>query len=291
MSEPSESVGHRPTPSELAWAQRLLAPWNFLTAPVYHGLEGIPRDRPVLFVGNHTVWGVLDIPIMAMGLQRRCGITVRFLGDHLHYAIPVWRDLLTRFGVVDGTPENCRALMRAGESVLVFPGGGREVMKRRGEKYRLLWKSRAGFARLAVEHGYAIVPFSAVGGEECFEIVIDGNDLMRTPLWRLIERLSPKPDMIPPLVRGIGLSAIPRPQRFYFRFGAAIETRDLGGRCDDEAACFAVRERTRIEVEKGIALLLDERRGDPERALLPRLRRQAGRLSRGRLGPERMRSA
>jgi hypothetical protein len=35
--------------------------------------------------------------------------------------------------------------------VLVYPGGGREVAKRKGEKYQLLWKERVGFARLAIE--------------------------------------------------------------------------------------------------------------------------------------------
>jgi 1-acyl-sn-glycerol-3-phosphate acyltransferase len=118
-------VGHRPSPRELAFAQTILAPWRFLTAPVFRGLERIPGDRPVLFVGNHTVMGVIDIPIMAMGLHQERGLHVRFLGDHLHYTVPVWRDLLTRFGTVDGTPQACRDLMEAGESILVFPGGGR----------------------------------------------------------------------------------------------------------------------------------------------------------------------
>nr|HMS80226.1 hypothetical protein [Burkholderiaceae bacterium] len=35
--------------------------------------------------------------------------------------------------------------MRAGESVLVFPGGGREVFKHKGERYHLIWKNRPGY--------------------------------------------------------------------------------------------------------------------------------------------------
>jgi hypothetical protein len=45
--------------------------------------------------------------------------------------------------VIDGTPENVRALVRAGDSIVVFPGGAREVFKRRGEKYTLLWGTGA----------------------------------------------------------------------------------------------------------------------------------------------------
>ena len=72
---------------------------------------------------------------------------VRGLGDHNHFAVPVWRDLLTRLGVVRGTRENCGRLFAAGEAVLVFPGGGREVFKHKGEKYVLVWKERVGFAQ------------------------------------------------------------------------------------------------------------------------------------------------
>lgn len=48
--------------------------------------------------------------------------------------------------MVLGTPENCAALMQAGQSILVFPGGGREVMRRKGEAYRLIWKRCRGGA-------------------------------------------------------------------------------------------------------------------------------------------------
>jgi 1-acyl-sn-glycerol-3-phosphate acyltransferase len=54
--------------------------------------------------------------------------------------------------------------MEDGRSILVFPGGGREVTKRRGEKYRLIWGERMGFARMAIECGYPIVPVASAAG-------------------------------------------------------------------------------------------------------------------------------
>ena len=51
-------------------------------------------------------------------------------------------------------------------TVLVFPRRRPEVNKRRGEKYQLMWKERIGFARLAIQYSYPIVPFAAVGAEE-----------------------------------------------------------------------------------------------------------------------------
>ncbi len=270
----SRSRHYQPTDAEIAAAEVLLEPWHWLTAPELSGLRNVPADRPFFLVGNHTLMGVLDVPFMVLGLYEQRGVFVRSLGDHLHFRIPVWRDLLARFGTVDGTRKNCRALMRAGESLLVFPGGGREVFKHKGEKYRLIWKNRIGFARLAIEFGYTIVPFSAVGAEDCYDILVDSDEFLKTRLGPVLERLAPRPDEIPPLVRGVGLSLLPKPQRFYFHFGRPIETAQLAGKQNDEAVCFALRDQVRHAVERGIALLLARRERDPDRQLGTRLLHQ-----------------
>eukprot|EP00959_Pyramimonas_sp_CCMP1952_P265617 5553482-Pyramimonas_sp.AAC.1 len=41
------------------------------------------------------------------------------------------------------TPRNCFKLLQAGQAVLLYPGGAREVAKRKNEKYKLLWKEDA----------------------------------------------------------------------------------------------------------------------------------------------------
>lgn len=273
------TVGARPSELEIAAARLLLEPWHWLTAPRFTGLEHVPTDRPVLAVANHTLMGVLDVPLLVIGLHDLKGVFLRALGDHLHFQVPLWRDLLTRFGTVEGTRENCHALMRAGESILVFPGGGREVFKHHGEKYRLIWKERVGFVRLAVAHGYPILPVAAVGAEECYDIVVDSDDLLRTPLGPLLRRLAPRADEIPPLVRGIG--PLPRPERFYFHFAPPVETRPYAGREDDDALCYRLRERVRRAIQRGIDQLLAERARDPQRALQARLAADLRALARG----------
>jgi 1-acyl-sn-glycerol-3-phosphate acyltransferase len=261
----------RPGSAAIAAAAAFLAPWRWLTAPRFSGLENVPTDAAVLLAGNHTVMGLLDVPLMLLGLHEHRDVRVRPLGDHIHFAIPGWRDLLRLFGTVEGTRENCRALMASGESILVFPGGGREVFKRKSEKYQLLWGNRLGFVRLAIEHGYPILPFAAVGAEECYDILVDAGDLLR--LVPLLGRL-PRTDEIPPLVRGLGLTTIPRPERFYFHFGQPIETAHLRGLEKDDRLCLAVRDEVRAAVEAGIAFLLRERERDPERRLRARLLRR-----------------
>jgi 1-acyl-sn-glycerol-3-phosphate acyltransferase len=252
--------------------EALLRPWELITDPVFHGTDLIPDSGPCLFVGNHTIYGLLDLPLLVHHVQRERGLFLRGLAEKAHYKVPVWRDFLTRFGAVDGTRENARALLRDGEPVLVLPGGGREVAKRKGERYHLIWKQRLGFARLAIEARCPIVPFAAVGGEETYDIVVDADSALMAPVRAAFERLGGRTELLFPLARGFAGTPLPRPERFYFAFGEPIETERYGGRHEDGRAARGLRDRTRSAVEERINFLLAEREQDPDRDLLGRIR-------------------
>ncbi|MGD9621255.1 MAG: lysophospholipid acyltransferase family protein [Mycolicibacterium sp.] len=257
-----------PSEAEIRRALRLIAPIRKVINPKVYGIENVP-DRRALLVGNHTVMGMLDSPLMCAELWER-GIVVRSLGDHAHFKIPIWRDILAGCGVVDGTRAITAELMRRGEVVLVYPGGGREVAKRKGEKYQLIWKNRMGFARLAIEHGYDIVPFAAVGAEEAVDILMDGDHPLLTPTRLFVEKVLGSPDAMP-ITRGIGITPFPRPERQYYWFGKPIQTASLAGQQADDAVVRRIRERTKKAVEAGIEFLLDEREKDPNRPVVKRL--------------------
>ncbi len=264
----SSALPRAPDPRQMDRLASILAPFRRVTQPKVLGLERIPH-RPVLFVGNHTRYSFLDLPFMISELWTRRRIIVLGLGDHAHYAIPVWRDLLTMGGMVRGTRENVRALMRDGQNILVFPGGADEVFKARGQEYQLIWKERLGFARLAIEFGYPIVPFAAVGAEEMLHVVADSRTPVAAQVSALMRRLVGVP--LPPLVRGIGPTLLPRPERLYFWFGEPVDTGGYGDAGDDDAAARTVRDEVKAAVEEGIQTLFSEREHDPHRGLLPRL--------------------
>ncbi len=175
---------------------------------------------------------------------------------------------MTRMGVVEGTRQIASELMRRGELVMVFPGGDREVNKRKNERYKLVWKNRLRFARLAIQHGYPIVPFASVGAEHGIDIVIDSGSPLLAPVQFLAEKLLGRPDG-PPLVRGVGLTPLPRQERQYYWFGEPIATTEFKGQEADDNAARRVRERTAAAVEEGIELMLAEREADPNRSLGP----------------------
>lgn len=256
-----------PPDAEIDRLVALLEPLTRITQPRVYGIEQVP-DSHALLVGNHTIYGFLDLPFMMAALWKERRIAVRGLGDHGHYGIPVWRDLLARCGMVRGTRPNCAALMRRGENVLVFPGGGREVNKRKGEKYTLIWKERVGFARLAIQHGTAVVPFAAVGAEEMLDIVLDGDSALLRPLATAAGKVGLS---LPALVRGVGPTWLPKPERLYFWFGEPIPTEKHMGRHADHEVVRAVRDEVKAAVEGGIEFLLAERERDPRRGLVRRL--------------------
>ena len=249
--------------------------WYF--DPEFLHLERASRRRPTLFVANHSVWNVFDAMLFADALYRERGIVLRPLSDRGHFKVPLWRDLLIQQGSVLGSRENCAALMRQGENVLVFPGGAREVFKRKGESYRLLWKERYGFVRLAIEHGYTITPYATVGAEESLDVILDAGDYMRSPVGRYLaasgfaERHLRGGEELPPVVRGLGLTPLPRPEKMYFVVGKPIDMRPYRGRHEDPGTLRRVRDRVARQLERLIAEGRDHRSRDARAGIVRRM--------------------
>jgi 1-acyl-sn-glycerol-3-phosphate acyltransferase len=251
----------RPTDRELNAAFLPLLPWRAICRPVFYGLDNIPNERPLLFVGNHQIFGGLDAPLLYYELFQKKGIFLRSLGDHHHFMVPIWRDFLHRFGAVDGTRENCRKLFADGECVLVFPGGGREVAKRKNERYQLIWKERMGFVRMAIEAGCTIVPFAAVGVEDWFDILLDGDEIMDSSIGKILEKMGVPRYGVWPIVKSAG-GLLPRSLQQSFYIAEAYPTQHLKGKQEDDALCREVRDAIKSRVESGIQYLLQQREKD-----------------------------
>jgi len=263
-----------PAPVRFGWANRLLR-WYF--APEFHHLDRVSANQPTLFVGNHSVFGVLDVMLFADGLFRERGVSLRLLADRNHFKFPLWRDLVVLQGAVLGNRANCAALMRRGEHILVFPGGAREVFKHKGEAYQLIWKERYGFVRLAIEHGYTITPYATVGAEDAYDVLLDSSDYMKTPLGRLLkatgiaDRHLRGGEEFPPVVRGLGLTVIPRPEKLYFAIGKPIDLARYRGQTADLAVLRRARERVGRAVNQLIVDLRERRVRDKAPGTLRRL--------------------
>lgn len=255
-----------------------MAPFKFYFAPQFYGLEELDVSRPALYVTNHNVLGVLDGYPFASELYLQKGIILRALADSNHFRIPVWSELIKeRFGVVEASRENCRMLMKRKDSIVVYPGGTREICRKKGEKYVLKWADRKGFVRMAMEQGYDIIPVAAVGAEEAFTIVQDADDFLKTPFGKFLTFIGVSKsvfkdgDLIPPVVRGVGDTIFPRPVKLYFGFGKRISTKRYKKLFEDEATQEIVKKKVEEELLAEIYRLDEIRKNDNDRSKWRRL--------------------
>ena len=95
----------------------------------------------------------------------------RFLGDRNLWKVPGLRETITAVGALPGEPHSAETLLRRGELVVVYPGGVDDSLKRDDQRYHLLWKNRAGFARVALRAGVPIIPVVGLGIDEMYSVL------------------------------------------------------------------------------------------------------------------------
>lgn len=225
--------------------------------PSFYGLENLDKDRPALYVGNHTIYG-FDSPAFVLGIYEHKKIWLRGLADRFHFYFPVWRDALKQFGAFEGTRQSVAALMQAKQHVLIYPGGSREVLKSKHEAYQLLWKERLGFIELAIEHGYDIIPFAALGGEETLDIIFDANDFRHSALGKMAKKTGFSKKFLRdgefffPIVTGYkNIPFLPKPIALSYQFMPRIKTQHLGQQCAVEQK-MALRNQVQQQIETAL---------------------------------------
>jgi 1-acyl-sn-glycerol-3-phosphate acyltransferase len=270
VKNPKDKFDFRP-PSK-AGLKKFIAPFKFYFDPQYFGIDEIDASRPAMYVTNHTVLGLLDGYPFGIELYLRKGIFLRGLTDSMHHHVPYWRDYLRdRLGAVEASRENCQALIERGDSLIVFPGGTREICKKKGDEYVLKWSDRTGFVRMAMKNGYDIIPVAAVGGEEAYTVVKDSNDFVKeSTLGKfmnqtgIMKSVFKDGELFPPIIHGIGNTIIPRPEKLYFAFGKRISTNRYENKIDDKETLELIKNRVEAEMYKMFLKLFDIKKKDKD---------------------------
>lgn len=216
-------------PTGLAFARRLVERFD----AHLHGETNIPRTGGALLVGNHTLFGLDAFPLTAL-LALHTGRVPRFLAERNLFRIPGLAQALAAVGAVPGERDSAVRLLRAGELVVVYPGGVDDSFKTSAHAYRLQWGERAGFAHVALRAGVPVVPIAATGVDELFDVPTRESVLGR----RLFG--STRYDL--PLPRNV----IPRRVRLDYHAGAPI---DVGGDADDASRVERIRVATVDAIE------------------------------------------
>lgn len=166
---------------------RSLLPVAFLLTTAWfraeiRGLERIPAKGPVLLVSNHSGGNMSpDSAVLLLAWNAHHGTErpLHVLVHSLVYSAPVIGRFVRRLGCVEAAPGAAAALLAAGSSVLVYPGGDVEVHRPFSARHEVRFEGHTGFVRLARAAGVPIVPVACTGGQETYLPLTDGAWIAR----------------------------------------------------------------------------------------------------------------
>jgi len=213
------------------------------------GHEHIPKYGPAILVANHSGNIPIDGMMMWMDVLRNTNPprVARAVADHFVPSLPFIGTFFARGGMVGGSRGNARALLEAGELLMIFPEGTPGIVKPWKERYQLR-RFRVGFVEMAIRHGAPVVPCGVVGAEE------------QMPQITTSHRLG-KPFGIPEVP--IPAVPFPLPVRYHLRWGEPIplDQEFSPDQADDPVVVRKAAARVQEAVEALVQRGLKERRG------------------------------
>ena len=163
------------------------------------GMDRIPTDRPVIYVAKHPqTFLYLETVILALFTfwdNDRPPIRVLEKINTSVHRTPLLGWMRRNVNAVPATEEAALGALAHGESLLIYPGGSRELY---GARDQLQWQGRTGFARIAIRAGVSLQPFAIAGA--------DRQHLGRLPLGNA----------------SVWLPPIPLPVSLEYRFGEPL---------------------------------------------------------------------
>jgi 1-acyl-sn-glycerol-3-phosphate acyltransferase len=210
---------------------------NLWFRPEIRGLHHVPREGPVLVVGNHT--GGSSAPEVFIS---QLAFSTYFGVERLHYQLAHRMVLnspagaiVRRFGTVEADHANAEKALKAGAMVTVFPGGDWEVFRPTRESARVDFGGRKGFLKLAVRNNVPIVPMVTLGGQETALFISRGDRIARALRLDRTFRLKVLPIMLSlPWGLQIGpMQHFPLPAKITIQLMEPIDLRERYGEDPD----------------------------------------------------------
>lgn len=147
------------------------------------GWEHIPQTGRVLFVGSHN--GGLAAPDMFMMMYdwfQRFGVDRPIYGlmhPHVWKVVPPIADLAVQVGAVVAHPKMAIAALRQNASVLVYPGGAKDVFRPHALRHKIFLNGNQAFIKLALREQVPIIPLISHGAHDTLWVLDDLYDLAK----------------------------------------------------------------------------------------------------------------
>jgi 1-acyl-sn-glycerol-3-phosphate acyltransferase len=240
-------------------------PGLWLLASLYfradvRGLDRIPKDGPVLLVGNHSGGNLPpDTFVLTLAFCSYFGVERPFyqLAHNLVVSMPGLGSL-RKFGTVAANPENAKLALESDAALLVYPGGDYEVFRPSWQRHEVDFGGRKGYVKLAREAGVPIVPIASVGGQEAALFLDRGQWLAKVLMVDRLARLKSVPILLAPpwgLTVSDMVPRLPLPTKIAIEVQDPIDADDIAVSDDD-----VVHEKVEASLQAGVDRLAAERR-------------------------------
>ena len=230
------------------------------------GLDRIPEDGPVLFVGNHSGGNMTpDSMVFMLAFNTYFGVErpVYALAHSLVTSWPVVGTLAGKWGIITAGPKAAQVALDRGASVLVYPGGDVETHRPWTARHEIRFDGRRGFLRLAREAGVPIVPVVSSGGQDTYLPLTDGRKIAKALRLPQLARLKVLPvSLALPWGINVGdfLGHIPMPAKIRMEVLEPIDVAERFGDDDDDEAAY---EYVTSRMQETLTALAAERLAPP----------------------------
>ncbi len=146
------------------------------------GVDNVPASGPVLLVGNHNGGLVpTDTFFTLLAIFDRFGPAraVSLLAHDFLIEDDLFQRYARRLGVVRANHEGAHGALRAGNALLVYPGGDVETFRTFRDRKKIDLAQRTGFIALALREHVPIVPVVSAGTHEQFVVLSRGDRFAR----------------------------------------------------------------------------------------------------------------
>ncbi|KAI4504481.1 hypothetical protein M0802_000031 [Mischocyttarus mexicanus] len=137
------------------------------------GSENIPCNEPAMLIFYHGAIPV-DVYYFLSKMYLYKSKLIYTVADRFLFKIPGWSIMSDVLRVLPGTIQTCSSILRERNLLAILPGGVYEAQF--GDSYyKLLWKKRIGFAKVALDTKVDIIPIFTRNIREGFRTITWGR--------------------------------------------------------------------------------------------------------------------
>ena len=134
------------------------------------GMENIPVEGPCLIAVNHS-FATYDIGILQYKVYKKIGVFPRGFADDAFFKVAAVGRVVAYCGAIPGEHHVGEYLLTDNKAhILVAPGGMREALRPKEEKYQIKWERRKGFVRLAIKTGTPIILAACPAADDLYTV-------------------------------------------------------------------------------------------------------------------------